>query len=124
MFYSVYIAAFEVLKIAIVERIRNFYFPGFGENAPRIDPKYQAEVLAKNKSPVYASLDWLKESRVINDDDMATFERVKGLRNDLALNNGDAKALFGRSRPLPGDDFAAGQNRALVDSQRRYRHGP
>lgn len=84
IFASIYIAAFEVLKNAIVDRIRNFYSPGFDENASPIDPKYQAEVLAKNKSPVYASLEWLRESRVINDNDMDTFERVRGLRNKLA----------------------------------------
>jgi hypothetical protein len=27
----------------------------------RIDPVYRSDVLARNRSPVYASLDWLKE---------------------------------------------------------------
>lgn len=81
---SIYIAAFELLKDAIVDRIRDFYIEGFDQNGPRIDPKYQSEVLAKNPSPVYASLDWLKESQAIDSDDLAAFEKLKKLRNDLA----------------------------------------
>lgn len=81
---SIYIAAFELLKNAIVDRIRDFYTTGFDQNGPRIAPEYQSEVLAKNRSPVYASLEWLKESQAISDNDVAVFERVKKLRNDLA----------------------------------------
>jgi hypothetical protein len=81
---SVYIAAFELLKSAIVDRIKDFYTQGFDQNGPRIGPEYQSEVLSKSSSPVYASLEWLKESGVINDADVAAFERVKNLRNELA----------------------------------------
>jgi len=77
---SVYIAAFELLKSAIVDRIKNFYTFGID----RIDPEYQAEVLSKNRSPVHASLEWLKEMHAIDDTDVATYERVKNLRNELA----------------------------------------
>lgn len=81
---SIYITAFEVLKTAIVGRIRDFYLVDFDVFRGQIGPKYQTEVLARNRSPVYASLEWLKESRVINDGDMTTFEEVKKLRNHLA----------------------------------------
>jgi hypothetical protein len=46
--------------------------------------KYQSEVLARNRSPVYASLDWFKELQAISDDDVAVFESVKKLRNEIA----------------------------------------
>jgi hypothetical protein len=81
---SLYIAAFELLKSAIVDRIKNFYTHEFNRDGPRIDPEYQSEVLSKNRSPIYASLEWLKEAKAIDDVDLATFERVKKLRNDLA----------------------------------------
>src|SRR6266851_10528783 len=77
---SVYIAAFELLKSAIVVRIKDFYTFG----VDRFDPEYQAEVLSKNGSPVYASLEWLKEMHAIDDTDVAVFEGVKDLRNKLA----------------------------------------
>jgi hypothetical protein len=81
---SIYITAFELLKDAIVHRIRDFFTNGFDQNGWRIDPKYQSKVLSKNRSPVYASLAWLKDVDAIDDADTAAFERVKELRNKLA----------------------------------------
>lgn len=82
---STYVAGFESLKDSIVDRIRTFFWMGFDpESGEKIDPKYQTDVLARNRSPVYASLDWLKEQGAINDTDIATFKRVKHCRNTLA----------------------------------------
>ena len=82
---SIYIAGFESLKDSIVDRIRTFFWTGFDrETGDKIDPKYTSDVLARNKSPVYASLDWLKEQSAIDDADLVTFERVKRCRNTLA----------------------------------------
>jgi hypothetical protein len=81
---SLYIAAFEILKNTIIDEIKGFYTFGFDENGWRTDAKYQSEVLTRNRSPVYASLDWLKESKAIGDDDLAAFELVKEFRNRLA----------------------------------------
>ena len=81
---SLFIAAFESLKDSIVGRIRGFFCQGFDEKGDIIDPKYQAEVLARNRSPVYASLAWLKDMSAIDDTDIAAFERVKVCRNHVA----------------------------------------
>jgi hypothetical protein len=81
---SVYITAFEVLKDAVVSRLRNFYWTGFDEHGEIIDSSYTTKVLSRNRSPVYASLDWLKESGAIAEDDMQAFERAKECRNRLA----------------------------------------
>ena len=81
---SIYIAGFEALKDAIVERIRDFFCHGFDEYGDKIDPRYQSEVLSRNRSPVYASLDWLKEMNAIDDADIRSFEGIKNCRNDLA----------------------------------------
>lgn len=85
---SLYIAAFEMLKDTIVERIRDFYITGFDKSIEKdggwlVDPRYQSDVLSRNRSPVYASLDWLKESGAVDDQDIATFERTKECRNEL-----------------------------------------
>src|SRR5258708_18308652 len=79
---ALYIAAFEVLKSTIIERIRDFYVTGFDKSVEKdggrlVDPKYQTEVLSRNRSPVYACLDWLKESQAVDDQDIAAFERAK-----------------------------------------------
>lgn len=81
---SLYIAAFEILKTTIIEKLRDFYCFGWNENGAVIDPKYAKEVLSRNSSPVYASLDWLKEMKAINDDDIAAFNNLKECRNKFA----------------------------------------
>jgi len=81
---SIYIAVFESLKDAIVDRIRQFFWTGFDEAGDKIDPNYESEVLNRNRSPVYASLDWLREMNAIDEDDVESFNRVKSGRNILA----------------------------------------
>ena len=81
---SIYIAGFEALKDAVVGRIRDFFLTGFDESGDKIDPKYKSDVLGRNRSPVYASLDWLKGMGAIDEADVETFNRVKACRNTLA----------------------------------------
>lgn len=81
---SIYIAGFEILKNSIVAHIRRFFSTGFDASGLKMDGKYQAEVLARNKSPVHASLDWLRSMHVIDDADVQLFDRLKACRNTLA----------------------------------------
>jgi hypothetical protein len=81
---SIYIAAFEVLKNSIIERIRNFYISRFDGKEWIVSPEYKEHVLSKDKSPTYASLKWLKESEAITDDDIKKFGEIKEYRNLLA----------------------------------------
>ena len=81
---SLYIAAFELLKAAIIDGIRSLYISGFEQNGIQVSPEYQSDVLVKNASPLYASLEWLKEADAINEEDVAVFEMVKNLRNEIA----------------------------------------
>jgi len=81
---SIYIACYESLKQSIIDRLREFFWSGFNEKGNIIDPKYSSDVLSRNKSVLYASLDWLKENDVINDSDIVSFENVKRCRNQLA----------------------------------------
>lgn len=83
---SIYIAGFEALKDAIVGRTHDFFCMGFDESGDRIDPQYRSDVLARNTSPVYASLDWLTEMNAIDDADVRAFDSVKACRNTLAHN--------------------------------------
>lgn len=76
---SLYIAAFEVLKTSIISRIKEFF-----THWDDVDPKYQSDVLSKDRSPVYASLAWLKEMNAISDGDVAVFNQVKEFRNEVA----------------------------------------
>jgi hypothetical protein len=81
---TMFITTFEILKDAIVDDLRGFYTSGFDEHGSTVDPEYQSKVLSKNKSPLYASLQWLRENDAIDDEDLATFEQLKKTRNLLA----------------------------------------
>jgi hypothetical protein len=81
---SLYITAFELLKESIVGRIRDFYSAGFDESGLIVSPAYESKVLSRNRSAVYASLEWLAESDVIDDADLEVFERLKRVRNRVA----------------------------------------
>ena len=81
---SVYVASFEALKDCIIDRIRDFFCVGFNTSGEIIDPRYEAQVLSRNRSRLYASLDWLKEQDAIDDADVTIFEKVKMCRNKLA----------------------------------------
>lgn len=92
---SIYIASFEALKDCIVDRIRDFFCTGFNQSGEIINPRYQSHVLSRNRSPLYASLDWLKELNVIDDVDVEVFERAKACRNKLAHELFSAVSLEG-----------------------------
>ncbi|WP_300753368.1 hypothetical protein [Janthinobacterium sp.] len=81
---AMFITTFEILKDSIVDNIREFYADGFDEHGAKIGPEYKSKVLSKNKSTLYASLQWLHESGAIDNEDLATFETLKETRNVLA----------------------------------------
>jgi hypothetical protein len=81
---GVYLVAFELLNDSIVDRIRSFYICGYDQDGIKIDPKYNDEVQSRSRSAVYASLNWLKESDVINDNDVNIYEKIKRKRNEIA----------------------------------------
>jgi hypothetical protein len=83
MLASIYIATYEILKDSIIGRIKDFYVTGFDESGEIIGADYQSEVLHKNRSELYASLEWLKESKAIIDDDIVVFNKVKQCRNNI-----------------------------------------
>ncbi len=81
---SIYIGGFEALTDSVVERIRNFFWRGFDESGEKTDPRYESEVLSRNRSTVHASLDWLQEHGAIDERDLDCFGEVKQCRNQLA----------------------------------------
>lgn len=81
---TMFITVFEILKNSIVDRIRDFYSTGWSVDGNTISPEYASNVLSRNKSAVYASLNWLLELAAINEADLAIFEQLKSTRNPLA----------------------------------------
>jgi len=81
---SLFLAAYEILKDSVIDRIKSFYFIGFDESGWKIDPKYKSDVLSRNTSPLYASLGWLQENDAIAESDISTFDKIRNCRNSLA----------------------------------------
>lgn len=81
---SLYITAFELLKQSIVGRLRDFYIAGLDKKGDIFEKEYDADVLARNKSPLYASLNWLSENEAVDQSDLQSFERIKITRNCIA----------------------------------------
>ena len=52
---TMFVTAFEILKNSIVDRLRAFYSDGWSEGEMNLSPEYASNVLARNKSAVYAS---------------------------------------------------------------------
>lgn len=80
---SLFIASFEMLKDSIIDHPRNFFSTGFNQSGPIIGERYKTEVLNLNKSPLYASLHWLKDMNAIDDMDIGDFEKLKKCRNEI-----------------------------------------
>lgn len=84
IFGSIYVTAFEMLKDAIIDRLKWFYSSGMNEDGPIVDEAYAEKVLSLNKSQLYASLAWLQGMSAIDENDLIAFERIKQWRNLLA----------------------------------------
>lgn len=81
---TMFITTFEILKNSIVDRLRDFYQIEWSKEGSTLSPEYADKVLSRNKSAVYASLNWLLDQQAINESDLATFELLKKTRNLLA----------------------------------------
>ncbi|HAV1809405.1 hypothetical protein ACOY6S_00295 [Enterobacter bugandensis] len=79
--YSVFISAFEMLKNVVIGRLERFYI-NFDDDQDKIE--YKIKVLDRNKSKLYASLNWLVEYNALEQVDIDEFERLKIIRNKLS----------------------------------------
>lgn len=106
---SIFLAAFELLKSAIVGRIRSFFGDKFRNGEWIASDEYKRECLDLDKSPLRASLMWLKKMAAIDDADIVEVNAIREHRNDLAhdlmkyLGTADAEVdirLLGRIHAL------------------------
>lgn len=81
---SIFSMGFEMLKNSIVEKIKGFFTNGFDKNGMIVSAEYKEKVLVLNRSPLYASLTWLRDMGAIDDEDLEKFEYIKRCRNTLA----------------------------------------
>lgn len=81
---SVFIAAFESLKDAIVSQPRSLFWLGFDERGEQISPRYREQVLSRHKDHATASLLWFQEAGAVDERDLEAYDRIRRCRNTLA----------------------------------------
>ena len=81
---SLFLTAYELLRTSIIDRIRDFFTFDLKENRGAVSEYYKIKVLSLNKSPLRASLLWLKEMSAINDADIKLVDTIRKHRNELA----------------------------------------
>jgi hypothetical protein len=81
---SMFITSFELLKDTIINHLKSLYSDGHSVNEGLIlNENYRNKVLARAKSPLYASLGWYKENKAIDQEDIEQFNKIKDYRNKL-----------------------------------------
>ena len=83
---SLFLASYELLRSSIIDQRRDFYICGFNAHGETVSPNYQAKVISRDKSPLRASLLWLKEAQVIDDSDIDRIQQIRAQRNEIAHN--------------------------------------
>lgn len=74
---SMYITIYEMLKDSIINRIKDFYVASLiGYVDLQGEKEYQLKVLSKHKNHLYASISWLIEYEVIDEQDKENIEII------------------------------------------------
>lgn len=84
MFSSLYIATFEAFKDYVVDEVKLFYNNGIEDGEYIFSEKYNLNVIKLDKSILKASLLWLRNLTVIDDNDIETFDELRQYRNKLS----------------------------------------
>jgi hypothetical protein len=81
---GLFLAAWEMLKQSVVDKLRTFY--SFDFKARKFVPgkEYHNEVVVLRKHILDASLQWLVNSGAITADDVAVVHAIREHRNDIA----------------------------------------
>lgn len=82
---SLYLAAYEILRSSVVERIQSFFTYGFakGDDEPVIDEQYD-EVKQLHRSTLLASCLWLQQNGAISPNDVVQIDAIRQHRNRIA----------------------------------------
>ena len=81
---SLYISTYESFKDYVIEEMKFFFNRGFSDGEFIFSEDYKTKVLNHHKSPLIASLLWLKENEAIDENDIILFEDLRKYRNKLA----------------------------------------
>ena len=82
---SLYLAAYEILKSAIIDNIRDFLIFDYDVNGkPVLDKQYRDDVSNLHQDLLQASCLWLGQAGVITSDEVEEIGRIRKHRNEVA----------------------------------------
>ena len=83
---SLFITGYDLLKNSIIKRIESFYCNGWNENGMCISEEYKTKVLYldQKRRILNASILWLKNHNIIDENDVMIFKKITLHRNELA----------------------------------------
>jgi hypothetical protein len=85
---SLYLFSYELLKTAIVDKIKDFHIRGFDENGYIYSDSYDEKVVHRKvngKQNIFlSSLHWLEENGAITEDDIIEISSIREFRNTVA----------------------------------------
>jgi hypothetical protein len=82
---SVYLAAYEMLRTALIDTLRGFYCTDYSQ-FPKwpISEKYKTKVLSLHKSEMTACATWFLQNGALDDDDLLILRELADHRNQIA----------------------------------------
>lgn len=81
---AIFVMAFELLKSAIIDRIRDFFIDGYDGKEFRVSDRYKESLVNTGKKHLSdQSLQWLVGMNAINEEDVKTFHSIRTYRNEL-----------------------------------------
>lgn len=85
---SLYLFSYELLRTAIVDKLKDFFLTGFDENGYTYSDDYKTRIVNRKidgKQNIFlSSLYWLEEHNAITKDEIAEIIAIREHRNDVA----------------------------------------
>ena len=81
---SLFLMAFHLLKLSIVDGVRDFFIDGFDGKNIIVSSEYQNKVLSRSKHTFEASLIFLLETDALTQTDIDEIHKLRDYRNILA----------------------------------------
>ena len=81
---ALYLAAYELLKDAIVVNIREFFSFEYTDGKAIPSEQYKNEVTRVHRDILYASCLWLQQNGVITENEVAEIQNIRKHRNQVA----------------------------------------
>ena len=81
---ALYLAAYELLRDAIIDNIRNFFIIEYKDGKVIRDKQYDDEVIKVNKDLLYSSSLWLQHNGVITENEVEEIKNIRKHRNQIA----------------------------------------